>query len=84
MKINNFNYHGLSSQEVKQRIDLKQTNKINQSITKTYKEIFCQNILTFFNLINIILFLCVLLVGSYKNILFIFIIIINTSAGIYQ
>ena len=84
MKINNFNYHGLSSQEVKQRIDLKQTNKINQSITKTYKEIFCQNILTFFNLINIILFLFVLFVLSYKNILFIFIIIINTAAGIYQ
>ncbi len=40
MKINNFNYHGLSSQEVKQRIDLKQTNKINQSITKNIQRNF--------------------------------------------
>ena len=39
--------------------------------TKTYKEIIFNNIFTFFNLINILLFACLVFVGSYRNTLFI-------------
>lgn len=84
MDINNIHYSGLSSDEVSKRKQLGQINTIEDTITKSYKEIFFTNTITFFNMINIILLSMVLFVGSFKNSLFIFIIIINTSAGIYQ
>ena len=53
-------------------------------ITKSYKQIFLNNTITFFNILNAALLGLVLFVGSYKNTLFILVIIINTIAGIYQ
>ena len=84
MKINNHEYHGLSSKEVSQRINEGKINEIDNRITKSYKEIFLNNTITFFNILNISLFALIVFVGSYKDTLFIFIIIINTIAGIYQ
>lgn len=84
MKINNHEYHGLSSIEVAQRINDGKINEIDNQITKSYKEIFLNNTITFFNILNISLFALIVFVGSYKDTLFIFIIIINTIAGIYQ
>lgn len=84
MKINDTNYTGLSTNDVLKRKEAKQINISKDNITKTYKEIFLSNTITFFNIINFILLAMVLSVGSYKNTLFIFIITINTTAGIYQ
>ena len=84
MKINNQNYPGLTSLQVKQRTDEGKINHINNKITKSYKEIFLNNTITFFNILNATLLGLVLFVESYKNTLFILVIIINTIAGIYQ
>lgn len=78
------NYSGLTTAEVNLRINDGKVNIINNQITKTYKEIFLSNTVTFFNILNAALLGLVLFVGSFKNTLFIFVIIINTIAGIYQ
>lgn len=78
------NYSGLTTTEVNQRISAGKMNIINNQITKSYQEIFLSNTITFFNLLNAALLGLVLFVGSFKNTLFIFVIIINTIAGIYQ
>ena len=51
---------------------------------KTVKEIILTNTLTFFNLINVVLLVMVLLTFSFKNMLFILIVAINTVIGIVQ
>ena len=84
MKILENEYTGLTLQEVDQRIQQNQINHIKSNTTKSYQEIFSNNIFTFFNLINVILFICVFVVGSYKNMLFILVVIFNTMTGIYQ
>ncbi len=75
---------GLSDQEVQERIANNQINHLSNTITKTYKQIFLDNIITFFNLINVCLLGLVILVGSFKNMLFFMIIILNTLVGIIQ
>ncbi|WP_279159816.1 cation-translocating P-type ATPase [Thomasclavelia cocleata] len=84
MKINKQNYTGLTSNQVKQRINEGKLNIIDNKITKSYKQIFLNNTITFFNILNAALLALVIFVGSYKNTLFILVIIINTIAGIYQ
>ena len=76
--------HGLNDEEIQQRIENGQVNFLSNTITKTYKQIFLDNTITFFNIINIILLGLVILVGSFKNMLFIMIIVINTLVGIVQ
>lgn len=75
---------GLTSQEVEQRV---QAGKVNISAnikTKSIGKIFYDNICTLFNLINVILFVSLLLVGSFKNLLFIGVVFFNTIIGIVQ
>lgn len=52
--------------------------------TRSYGSIFRSNICTLFNLINLILAVFVFLTGSYKNMLFMLVIVINTIIGIVQ
>ena len=75
-------FTGLSDQEVIQRINEGKVNNVDNKITKSYKEIFINNTITFFNMINISLLALLIFVGSYKNTLFILVIVINTIAGI--
>lgn len=84
MEINQFMNLGLSNDEVSLRINKKQVNDSNLQKTKSYKRIFLTNSITFFNLINIILFISILFVKSYQNGLFIGIIFFNTSISIFQ
>ena len=84
MKIFENEYTGLTFEEVEQRMKQNEINHIASKTTKSYQEIFSDNIFTFFNLINIILFACVFFVGSYKNMLFILVVIFNTLTEIYQ
>jgi cation-transporting ATPase E len=77
-------FTGLSDQEVIQRINEGKVNNVDNKITKSYKEIFINNTITFFNMINVSLLALLIFVGSYKNTLFILVIVINTIAGIYQ
>lgn len=84
MKINDIKYTGLTASEIQKRISEGKVNITKNNLTKTYKDILLSNTFTFFNMINLFLLFLVLLVNSYKNTLFIFIITINTTAGIYQ
>lgn len=75
---------GLTKEQVQQRIDAGQINRNEEPNTRTYKQIIRENVLTFFNFLNVVLLVLVLLVGSYKNSMFMGIIIINTVIGIVQ
>lgn len=75
---------GLTKEEVKLRI---KENKVNYDTTtpsKSIKEIIIENTFTLFNLINIILGILVILVGSYKNLLFLGVVICNTLISTIQ
>lgn len=77
-------FQGLTQAEVEARIADGQVNAIQDSSNRSVKDIVMENTLTFFNFINIVLLALVLSVRSYKNMLFIFIIIANTLIGIFQ
>ena len=75
---------GLTTLEVQERIQEGKVNTNDQPITRSYKQIILSNTLTFFNFLNIALFVLVILVGSYKNSMFMGVIICNTVIGIVQ
>ena len=75
---------GLTSAEVAERQRQGKTNAAVTLKTKSIKRIFYDNICTLFNLINVVLFVSLLLVGSYKNLLFIGVVFFNTIIGIIQ
>ncbi len=51
---------------------------------RTIGQIILSNTITFFNILNLAFFVLILVVGAYKNGLFIFIIFINSGIGIFQ
>ncbi|MBQ3469105.1 MAG: HAD-IC family P-type ATPase [Bacilli bacterium] len=75
---------GLSSKEVEQRKREGLVNVDTTSNTKTMKEIILSNVFTLFNIINIVLAIAIILVGSFKNLAFIIIIVVNTLISIFQ
>ena len=75
---------GLTPDEVEERVKSGKINTATTVKTKSVKRIFYDNICTLFNLINVILFVMLLLVGSYKNLLFIGVVLCNTVIGIVQ
>lgn len=77
-------FQGLTQAEVEVRIADGQVNAIQDSSNRSVKDIVMGNTLTFFNFISVVLLALVLSVRSYKNMLFIFIIIANTLIGIFQ
>ena len=75
---------GLTDEQVNERIAEGKVNADENPNTRTYKQIIKENTLTFFNFLNLVLLVLVLLVGSYKNAFFVCIIVINTLIGIAQ
>ncbi|MDO5603017.1 MAG: cation-translocating P-type ATPase [Oscillospiraceae bacterium] len=75
---------GLTAEQVKSRVDAGLSNKETGTKTKTYRQIVLENTFTFFNILNFILALAVLLVGSYKNLLFMGVIVCNICIGTFQ
>ena len=75
---------GLTNEQVQQRIEEGKINVNENPNTRSYKQIVRENVLTFFNFLNLALMIMVLLVGSYKNSMFMGIIVINTVIGIIQ
>ena len=76
--------NGLTDVQVRERFESGLVNDDKPLPTKSIKRIFYDNIVTLFNVINIILGLAVFYVGSYKNMLFLGVMICNTSIGIFQ
>lgn len=75
---------GLTSKQVKQRQETNQVNYDTTVPTKSIKKIIYDNFFTLFNIINLLLGIAIFLVGSYKNMLFLGIIIINTAISTIQ
>lgn len=75
---------GLTSQQVEQRLEQHLHNEAMGRITKSYREIFRDNIATLFNLINAVLAALIIYVGSYRNLLFLGVAFSNLVIGIFQ
>lgn len=75
---------GLTSAEAEQRKAEGKVNTASTVKTKSIKRIFIDNICTVFNGINVLLFILLMVVGSYKNLLFIGVVLFNTVIGIVQ
>ncbi|MGM0167797.1 cation-transporting P-type ATPase E [Enterococcus sp. AZ135] len=75
---------GLTTSEVQQKIEEGQINQIEDNLLKSDKEIIKENTINIFNILNLVLALLVLLVGSPKNTLFFGVVVINTLIGIIQ
>lgn len=75
---------GLTTEQVQERIEKGQTNAIENTNVKTYRSIFFENIVTFFNILCFAIALSLAIVGSYKDLLFMLIIVANTAIGILQ
>lgn len=75
---------GLTSSEVQEAVAAGKVNADAGVKTRSVADIFRDNICTLFNLINVILAVFVFLTGSYKNMLFMLVIVINVVIGIVQ
>lgn len=73
---------GLTSEEVEARIHDGKVNRTVKKGTNTIPRIIIKNTFTIFNLVNVVLAMMVIAVGSYKNLLFILIAIANTLISI--
>jgi len=86
--------NGLTLIEVEKRINEGKTNHVNGTKTKTIKEIILSNVFTYFNILNVLLSLSVLLCGiifpdlkfwdAFKNSLFVGVAFCNTVISIIQ
>ena len=77
--------NGLSAEEVKKKTEKGLVNvNPDGNKTRSVKHILLSNTLTFFNLLNIAYFVLIIVSGSYKNGLFIWIVIVNSVLGIVQ
>ena len=75
---------GLSEEQVKGRTEAGLTNNEKLPTTKTYRSIFIKNIFTVFNMLWAVIAAALIAVGSYKDLLFIFVIVANTTIAIVQ
>lgn len=75
---------GLTASQVEERHKDNLVNFNTDVKTKSAKEIIIENSFTLFNIINIILAIAIIAVGSYKNLTFIIIIVLNTVISTFQ
>lgn len=75
---------GLTSAQAKALAEAGWDNRPVASPTKSDKQIVRENLLTYFNLIFVVLAVCLLLVGDWKDMTFLFIVAANAVIGIVQ
>ena len=75
---------GLTSQQVQEHHLHGWTNKAVEPPSKSTKEIIHENVFTYFNLIFVVLAVLLCLVGSFRDLTFLPVIIANTLIGIIQ
>ena len=75
---------GLSAAEAETRLRAGQTNRQSAQPGKTVPQIIGENLFTLFNLLNFALALCLALVGSWRNMLFLGVVFSNTLIGTVQ
>ena len=75
---------GLTSQQVTEKTQANQTNVMPKPNTRTGWDIVRENVFTYFNFLNTVIFLLVLTTGSWKNTLFMGVVLSNICLGIGQ
>lgn len=75
---------GLTTEQVEERKAQGLVNFNTEASTKSVKQIVRENVCTLFNMINIVLAIAVICVGSFKNLTFMMIIVLNTLISIVQ
>lgn len=75
---------GLTLSQVQYRIRNRLVNYDTAIPTKSVKQIIKDNLLTLFNLLNLLLAISLLCVGSFKNMLFLGVVFSNVIIGTYQ
>lgn len=75
---------GLTHEQVEERKKLGYVNNTKQNSGKSILQILIDNICTFFNLIWVLVFVALLIVGAYGDLLFIIVILANTTIAIVQ
>lgn len=75
---------GLTSQEVEAQVQQGHVNKAVDDQFKTTGQIIRENVFTYFNLIFLVLAILLVIVGAYRDLTFLPVIILNTVIGIIQ
>ncbi|MDD4110634.1 MAG: HAD-IC family P-type ATPase [Clostridia bacterium] len=75
---------GLNDNQIRNRVSQNLVNNMKQKSSKSYLSIFVNNIFTFFNMLWLGIFVALLLVKSYSNLLFMVVILFNTGIAIFQ
>lgn len=75
---------GLTNEQVQERIEKNLINHDTSVPSKSIKRILYENFFTLFNFLNLFLAIAIFCVGSYKNMLFLGIVIINTAISTIQ
>lgn len=75
---------GLSLEQVQEHVQCGQTNKPVEPPTKTVPEIIKDNLFTYFNLVFAILAVLLAVAGSFRNMTFLGVVLINLLIGIIQ
>jgi cation-transporting ATPase E len=75
---------GLSEEQVKLRAEAGWLNYDTSVPTKSEKQIVIKNLCTVFNLVNVVFAVALLCVGSFKNMLFMGVVVCNAGIGIFQ
>ncbi len=83
MKINP-KWPSLTSEEAERLTKEGKNNSSPSSASKTVKQIICSNLFTFYNMLNVVLAILVITTGSYRNMLFLGIVISNFLIGTIQ
>lgn len=75
---------GLSDAQVKERTEDGLINKCKTDSVKSTKQIIKDNLFNLFNFVNLVLAIAILCVGSYRNLMFMGVVICNAVIGIWQ
>ena len=78
------NWPALSSEEAKRLAAEGKANVSSSSASKSVKQIWLSNLFTFYNMLNIVLAVLVITTGSYRNMMFLGIVISNFLIGTIQ
>ena len=77
-------HNGLSATEVRERRRQGLVNTSVQAPSKSIRQIIIDNTFTYFNLVFLVLAIFLILVGAFRDITFMPVIIANTLIGIFQ
>ncbi|MBQ4011996.1 MAG: HAD-IC family P-type ATPase, partial [Erysipelotrichales bacterium] len=75
---------GLTNEQAKARIAEGKGNRVKNDGKSSSRDIIVRNVFTYFNLLYLVIFAVLAALGSYRNLLFIFVAVGNTGLGIYQ